>query len=138
MASRGSKLSVLIVTREQAAFEATRRLLRDEQCELQEVKDANEALLTVLDNDIDVVILDTDASGGLDLDLATVIKRVRPKISLMALLDTDSMAAIGKVISCGIVYHAMKPVNDIEIVEVVKAIRNRMYQGQPQWADHNL
>jgi hypothetical protein len=56
----------------------------------------------------------------------------------MVLLDPDSMAAIGKVISCGIVYHAMKPVADIEIVEVVKAIRNRMYQGQPQWADHHF
>ncbi|MBI3950844.1 MAG: response regulator [Acidobacteria bacterium] len=132
MSDRGSNLSILLVTKEQAVFEMTKRLLADGQCEVREAKNSHEALVTILDNSIDVVILDAEASGDIDVGLAPIIKRLRPKISLILVLDNYSTAALEKVISCGIVYHAVKPVDDTELVEVVKAIRKKLYPRQLQ------
>ncbi len=71
-------------------------------------------LLDILDNDIDLLILDLDLAGVMEMDMLPVIRRMRPRLPII-LITEDINAKIRKMAAeLGVTYQAFKPMTNAE------------------------
>lgn len=71
-------------------------------------------LLEILDNDIDLLILDVDVAGAMNVDILPVIRRIRPRLPVI-LITEDVNAKIRKMAAeLGVIYQAYKPMTNAE------------------------
>ncbi|MFQ6092858.1 MAG: response regulator [bacterium] len=85
------------------------------------VESSSEALLTLLEKDIDLIVIDLSIDGMTGLETIPIIRRTRPKIPLIVLSDDDSVETGSKVAQEGVFYYALKPLNAAELEQVAKA-----------------
>ena len=86
---------------------------------------ANSALnsvLKILEKQIDLVIVDLYFPSNTSLDLIKIIKRMRPRLPIIALSEDFSLRTVREFIKSGIFYCAMKPIQIYEIENVLDAV----------------
>ena len=80
-----------------------------------------------------IVLLDisrlNDGHDQTHLELKRIIERIRPKIPIIVLTDENSNESFKKLRSNNVSYIAIKPINQPEIKQVIKALGNLRLLG---------
>jgi len=119
--------SILIVSSDPEAREAVHRCLsRYTSCSVKETAQSGEALLWILEKEVDLAILDLQMEGIEGLTTLQIFKRSRPRIPVIVVSDSSSVEIGSRVMQQGVFYYLLKPINDRELSEVIgSALRQR-------------
>jgi len=124
-------ITLLIVDDEPAIVKALHRIVRGEGYRVLTALDAEEALLLVASESVDVVLSDMDMPGMSGLDLMVRLRRNHPAAVRLLLTGRGTLAAAVGAINDGEVYRFMtKPWDIDELREVLRqaaarAVKNR-------------
>lgn len=121
--------TVLILTRDEDFSGTATKCLIAHGCAAKVLKENYEALLSVLEEEIDVIVLDAD---GEKLKTVTttvkIIEKCRPKIPIVVATSDHSIASGAEILREGIFYYLMKPLVATEFGEVIeRALLKREY-----------
>ena len=83
---------------------------------------------SILEKEINLFILDLDSPEGLNFDSIDIIQKLRPRLPIIVLLEDDSLETLKTLVQKGVFYSAIKPVQNEEIQEVIKAVAESHYQ----------
>ncbi|MFQ5771343.1 MAG: response regulator [bacterium] len=76
-------------------------------------------LLEVLERDYGVIIYDLEISKLDGLKMVKILRKIRPKVSLVIISNDPSKELGGKILQEGVAYYAVKPMNPEAIIETV-------------------
>lgn len=114
------KAKILLVDDEQYIINALRRVLIDEEFEIQSTTDSHEAMKLISSNKFDVILCDQKMTGFQGTDVLDYCRRVSPdtiRILITGYADVNVMAeAINK---CQIHYYISKPWNNRELINII-------------------
>jgi DNA-binding NtrC family response regulator len=68
-------------------------------------------LLEVLENDYNLIIFDLEISKLNGLKTVKILRKIRPKVSLVVISGDPSKELGGKILQEGVAYYAIKPIN---------------------------
>ncbi len=83
------------------------------------VNDELDLLLEVLEQDFQVVIYDFEVLNDIGLKTVKILRRIRPKISVVVLSSEPSKKLGGQLLQEGVVYYAVKPLNFAALNDVL-------------------
>jgi len=84
-----------------------------------DVSKDSDFLLKMLEGDYDVLLYDTEKSGEEGLKMVKIIRKIRPKASVIVLSDNPSKTFGGQILQEGVFYYAVKPVSYDTIKQAV-------------------
>lgn len=121
--------TVLILTRDEDFSGKATKCLIDHDCAAKVLKENQEVLLSVLEEEIDVIVLDAD---GEKLKTVTttvkIIEKCRPRIPIVVATSDHSIVSGSQILKEGIFYYLMKPLISAEFGEVIdRALLKREY-----------
>lgn len=117
--SEGRNRVVVVATSDRAMEDALRAKLGEKQLQVHVVRRNNEAILEILDRDIDLLIVDVDISGCIGVDILPVVRRLRPRLPVV-LISEDFTHRIRKVAAeQGVTYQSQKPHSTLETNDIV-------------------
>lgn len=78
-------------------------------------------LLEVLERDYDVIFYDLEMSRLNDhgFKIVKILRRIRPKVSLVVISDDLAVELRGKILREGVAFYALKPINSDAIEEAL-------------------
>lgn len=118
--------SVLIISSDPEAREAIRRCLSQyTSCSVKETGQSGEALLWILEKNVDLVILDLQMEGLAGLTTLQILKRSRPKVPVVVVSANGSVETGSRVMQQGVFYYLLKPIDDRELSEVIGSALQR-------------
>ena len=85
------------------------------------VEDTGDVVLSMLEGDVDLAILDLDMKGELGLKTIDIIKKSRAGIPLVVISGDPSITTGRRVMEKGVFYYLLKPLNKREVKEVIKS-----------------
>lgn len=110
---------VVVATSDRGMEDWLRLKFKEKKLLVYFVRRNNEAILEVLDRDIDLLIVDIDISGYVGLDVLPVIRRLRPRLPVI-LISEDFTYRIRKTAAeQGVTYQSVKPQSALETNDVV-------------------
>ncbi len=110
---------IVVATSDRGMEDALRAKLREKNFEVYFVHRNNEAIIEVLDRELDLLILDIDMNGNVGIDVLAVIRRLRPRLPVI-LMSEDFTYRIRKTAAeQGVTYQSVKPRSALETNEVV-------------------
>lgn len=114
------RASILVVSSDPEAREAIRRCLSEyTSCSVKETAQSGEAVLWILEKEVDLIILDLQMEGLKGLTTLQILKRSRPKIPVVVISDSSSVEVGSQVMQQGVFYYLLKPIDDHELSEVI-------------------
>lgn len=122
MASSGT-LDIVLVAPDPGPLAELVMSLRAANHRIWIMKDSVSTLAFLLDNDADVVIVDSAVKGVKGLEIVPLLKKIRPVTRIITLVDEDSVADFRQVLGCGIFYHAFKPADQNRILQAISGVR---------------
>lgn len=102
--------NILVACGDEACRKILEDLLKRQRLIFQTVSDDADLLLALLDNDYLALIYDLDFSVLDSLKMVKILRKLRPKISLMVISDDPSKELGGKVLQEGVAYYGIKPI----------------------------
>jgi DNA-binding NtrC family response regulator len=90
------------------------------------VKSAIESILKILEQEVDLLILDSDFAENTIMNSINIIKKMRPRLPIVVLPEDFAIDTVRKLTKAGVFYCAMKPVQIDEIEQVLEAV-NRFH-----------
>lgn len=118
------KGKVLISCRDQTCLEYLTSVLSGVDVAHKILIDDRDFLLEILEHDYPVVIYDLKRDCLNNVKMVRIIKKIRPKISLIVISDDASEVLGGKVLQEGVAYYGVKPINAEMLVSTVsKALK---------------
>lgn len=84
------------------------------------------SIYQVLDTPIDLIVLDVASDDKSIFDYLRIIKKIRPKVQIITLLNDISLHNITQLRSFGIFYTLFKPINSDEVEHVLDAFESKM------------
>lgn len=85
-------------------------LFKNQKLTVETVSDEADLLLAILDNDYDALIYDLEFSQLNSLKMVKILRKIRPKISLVVLSNDPSKELGGKILQEGVTYLGIKPI----------------------------
>jgi DNA-binding NtrC family response regulator len=79
----------------------------------------SEAILTVLEKDIQLIILDIELEGMSGVEIIPILKKSRPKIPIIVVSGDESVKTGSEVLQHGIFYYLFKPLNLTEVNDLL-------------------
>jgi two-component system, NtrC family, nitrogen regulation response regulator GlnG len=117
--SEGRSRVVVVATSDRGMEDALRAKLGEKQLQVHVVRRNNEAILEILDRDIDLLIIDVDMSGCVGVDILPVVRRLRPRLPVV-LISEDFTHRIRKMAAeQGVTYQSQKPHSALETNDIV-------------------
>ena len=80
------------------------------------------ALLKVLDQNIELLIVDLDMSKNKGLDFIRIVRKTRPRLPIIVLSENPTIETIQEILNMGVYYWTFKPVLPNEINKFIDAI----------------
>lgn len=118
--------SVLIVDYRVEDGEALRNKLVERKCRALVAKDGDEAIEMVRESDFDVLVLDVRMAGKDGMEVLETVKRIKPVIGVVMMIDYSSLRLVGDLIKKGASSYLYKPFLDIErLVKVIKEMQSQ-------------
>lgn len=90
------------------------------------VNRGGEVLLTLLDVDFQLIVLDTDLDGISGTEVFPIIRRIRPRIPVIITSSNLTLDQGKELAENGVLYRLSKPINLDEAREIVKAFRKKL------------
>jgi len=120
------KGNILIASRDEACRVELLEWLSHEDVTIHSVCEEADLLLEVLERDYDVIIYDLQGAKLDGLKMVRILRKMRPKVALIAFSDDPSTDLGGRVWHEGVVYYAVKPLNlDAIKMAVMGAMRRK-------------
>lgn len=95
---KSNQKKILIASEDHATIECVSNIVDEEQFFPIYLKRASDVLIKVLDEDLDLLILDTELSGMPGLEIMPIIKKLRPNIPII-IISSDNSFEIGQQIA---------------------------------------
>ncbi len=83
------------------------------------VGNSADLLLSILDKDIDLAIIDENLAGIVGSKLIKIIKKSRPRIPLIIISSGNSKEELARVLEQGVFYFIMRPIKSEELRQAV-------------------
>ena len=77
---------------------------------------------SILEKEINLLILDLDSLQGLHFDSIDIVRKLRPRLPIIVLLTDSSLEMLKKLVQKGVFYTASKPIQADEIEDVIQAV----------------
>lgn len=82
-------------------------------------------ILEVLESDYDLIIYDLEISNLDGLKMVKILRKIRPKVSLIVFSKDPSTELGGKILQEGVSYYAVKPIDTNVIKKAIFAALNQ-------------
>ena len=80
------------------------------------------ALLKLLDQDVELLIVDMDMNLKNALDFIRIVRKTRPRLPIIVLAENPKIETIQQILNLGVYYWTFKPVLSNEINKFIDAI----------------
>ena len=118
--------SVLIVDHKAQDLEALRDILAKRKCRALVAENVDKAMEMVRENNFDVVLLDVGVAEVDSIEILETIKKVKPGIEVIMMIDYSSLSLVGDLLKGGAYTCLYKPFLDIEkLVKMVKEVQSQ-------------
>ena len=113
---------ILVASRDEDCHKNLHEMFKDRQITIHTVSDEADLLLALLDGDYNALIYDLEFSALDSLKMVKILRKLRPKISLVVLSNDSSKELGGKVLQEGIAYYGIKPIYSQTISRVLSNV----------------
>jgi len=115
--------NVIVATADQDAKEAICDSLQgfSRECSVKPVEEGGKAILTLLNEGADLVIVDLNLGGISGLEAVEIMRKSRPKVPIIVISSDKSVETGSKVMQQGIFYYMFKPFRVDELRTVVES-----------------
>ena len=124
MESSSRKKQVVVATIDRNIEDLFFKGLGNNGLEVTFLRKASDVLLTILEEDLDLLIVDLELSGISGIDLIPIIRKSRPRLPLIVISNDFTYQVRKMVAQEGVTYQIFKPVNVGELSEVLKTTQN--------------
>ena len=124
MESSSRKKQVVVATIDRNIEDLFFEGLEDDELEVTFLRKASDVLLTILEEDLDLLIVDLELSGISGIDLIPIIRKSRPRLPLIVISNDFTYQVRKMVAQEGVTYQFFKPVNIGELTEVLKTTQS--------------
>jgi len=114
--------SSIIVSSDPAVINLMTEILMQHDFTVTIEKSIIKFISSVLEKEINLLILDLDSPQGLHFDSIDIIRKLRPRLPIIVLLMDESLDVLKKLVPKGVFYTALKPIQREEIEEVIQAV----------------
>ncbi|MBN2000295.1 response regulator [candidate division KSB1 bacterium] len=97
------------------------RRFNSDEYELVFVQKGVNILHEILEKEVDMLILDLEISGTMNVEILPVIRRLRPKLPIVLITDDFTHQIRQVAAQLGVTYQAFKPMSDNETDAIVSA-----------------
>lgn len=118
-------LDVVLVAPDLSPFVDLVASLRVENHRIWEMRDCGAALAFLLDNEADVAVIDSGLRGLRGLEIVPLVRKIQPRIQIVAVVDESSVEQLRQVLSFGISYHTLKPFDGDRVLEAISQLQRR-------------
>ncbi len=101
---------ILVASRDEACQKNFYEMFKNRKLTIHTVFDEADLLLALLDGDYTALIYDLEFSVLDSLKMVKILRKLRPKISLVVLSNDSSKELGGKVLQEGVAYYGIKPI----------------------------
>ncbi len=101
---------VLVASRDEGCQKILCDLFKSQKLTVKVVADEADLLLAILNDDYVALIYDLDFSQLNSLKMVKILRKIRPKISLVVLSNDPSKELGGKILQEGVTYFGTKPI----------------------------
>ena len=116
------KQSVVIATNDPLVVNPLSRVLMKKDWSILITKSKIQSILNILDREIAFFVLDFELPNNSNIDLISIIKTIRPRLPIIVLSEDSSFNTRKKLAKAGIFYHALKPIQVMEVEQIIEAI----------------
>lgn len=110
---------IIVATIDQQVESSFKNNFAESEYELHFVRRGLEAILQMLEKDVDLLILDPDMNGIIGIEIIPVIRKLRPRLPVI-LISEDFTFRLRKIAAeQGITYQTIKPRRAAEISNIV-------------------
>ena len=106
----GSKKTILIASDDKTTTECILNIIDKEQFNAICLRKASEVLLSILDVDLDLLIIDTELSGISGIEAMPIIKKLRPNVPIIIVSSDNSFEVGQQIAELGIWSNLNKPI----------------------------
>ena len=124
MKSSSRKKQIVVATIDRNIEDLFFEGLEDDELEVTFLRKASDVLLTILEEDLDLLIVDLELSGISGIDLIPIIRKSRPRLPLIVISNDFTYQVRKMVAQEGVTYQFFKPVNIGELTEVLKTTQS--------------
>lgn len=114
--------NILIACRDNECRDNILKLLAGRGLTVYSVGEHLDLLLEVLERDYDLIIYDLEISNLIGLKMVKILRKIRPKVSLVVISNDPVKELGGKILQEGVAYYAVKPINFDAFKEAVLAM----------------
>ena len=112
-------ISVIVTTEDPKLEEILGKFFKSAEYKIQFGKLRSQTLLTMLEKPYDICIMDLVLDEKSNLDMIKIVRNIAPSLPIIVFSDDTSVESVRKLYEEGIFYCAMKPVQIIEIEQVI-------------------
>ena len=124
MKSNSRKKQIVVATIDQNIEEVLSNSLGKKAFEVSFLRKASDVLLTILEEDLDLLIFDLELSGISGIDLIPIIRKSRPRLPLIVISNDFTYQVRKMVAQEGVTYQIFKPVNVRELSQVLETTQS--------------
>jgi len=115
-------ISVIVATEDPKIEEILGKFFKTVWYKIQFVKFRSQILLTMLEKPYDICIMDLVLDEKSNLDMIKIVRHIAPSMPIIVFSEDKSVESVRKLYEEGIFYCAMKPVQIIEIEQVIAGL----------------
>lgn len=112
-------LDIVLVAPDSALFAGLVTSLRAAKHRILEIGDCGSALAFLLENDADVVVVDSALKGIRGLEIVPLLRKIRPRARVITVVDEGSISDLRQILDSGIYCHSFKPFDQGRILEAI-------------------
>jgi len=113
---------ILVATNDAGVRESLLSILNHKNYFVTVLNRGSEVLLTVLENDIDLAIIDLELQGMSGREIIPIIRRTRPKVPIIAVSGDNSFETGKEIAQQGVWYYLPKPLNLTELDQLLSLV----------------
>ncbi|MDZ7723093.1 MAG: response regulator [candidate division KSB1 bacterium] len=125
--------SILIASYDPNIYDTVSRNLQELDYDIRFAQRGVKVLNEILDGNVELLILDVELAGMMGIELLPVIKKIRPRLSVILITDDLNRRIRQIAAEEGVVYQAQKPMTPQEsnsITRVAEKVIDRLYELQ--------
>lgn len=125
MSQKNGRLTVLLASKDTFFKDIVLEILHQHDYPVVVVDSCAKALEYLLENDFDFIIFDPDLQPLTGSDAIKIIKKLRPKIPVIAVSDESSYETEVKIAETGVFFRLGKPINEQITKAIVETIEKK-------------
>lgn len=114
--------SAVIVTEDPNVIKQIGSLLIQYDYSLLVEKSKIKSIVKILEQEINLIVVDTEIQGNSHLDLINIIRKMRPRLPIIVLSNDNSVQTLRTFAQMGVFYSLLKPVESGEVENLVRAL----------------